>query len=131
MRKILLILLIAVTGSLTGMAQSGPGMGRQVDPSRLVQAEKQLLLDSIAGLNDDQKLIIEAIYVDYEAAIVKARENMNPDDREAMRAGMNEIRTNKNAALKEILTEEQLSAFEEILARRREAMRQRRQNRNE
>ena len=131
MKKNILLPALMLVISLSAFAQGGPGMGRQFNPDAMVAAEKQLLLDSVSGLNDDQKLIIEAIYEDYKAALETARENMDPDNRQAMRENMVKIRDEKGAALKEILTEEQFQAFEDILARRREQMRQRRPNRNE
>jgi hypothetical protein len=131
MKKLLLILVTALILPVIGMAQGGPGGGRQFDPERLVAAEKKLLLDSITGLNDDQKLIIEAIYDDYGSALTSARENMSPDNREAMRKTMIELRDKKSQALKEILTDEQMKSFEAMLERRRAQMRQRRQRRND
>ena len=107
-------------------------MGGQFDPSKMVTAEKQLLLDSITGLNDDQKLIIDQIYKDYEAAFTKARESANPDNREAMRENMLQIRGEKTDALQAILTAEQFAHFDKILTERRERARKRRDtNRDE
>lgn len=132
MKHKLFLLILAIVFPSILMAQGGPGMGRQFDPAQMVAAEKQLLLDSIQGLNDDQKLIINAIYDDYESAFTKARENMDPDSRQAMRESMMKIRDDKNEALQAVLTEEQYKAFNEILKRRREQAQQRRQRgRNE
>lgn len=131
MRKYLILITLCITSQHLSLAQGGPGRGRQFDPTQMVTAEKQLLLDSITGLSDDQKLIIEVIYNDYLAAFEKAQESMDPDNRQAMRSNMEKIRDDKDAALKEVLTEEQFLSFEEMLASRREQMRQRRQNRNE
>ena len=130
MKKTLLLMLFILFQQLA-MAQGGPGMGRQFDPSRMVAAEKQLLLDSVNGLNDDQKIIIEAIYEDYLAAITKSRESMDDMDRDTMRENMVKIRNEKDKALKEILTEAQNQRFVDILERRREQMRRRRGTRNE
>ena len=131
MRSILLLFIILV--SLTSLlAQGGPGMGRPFDPARMAAAEKQLLLDSINGLNDDQKIIIEAIYEDYASSFSGARENMDPDNRSAMREKMMKIRDEKNEALKAVLTEDQFDRFSEILEKRRmQAQERRRQSRNE
>lgn len=132
MKKNLFLILIAIAIPTLLLAQGGPGMGRQFDPAQMVAAEKKLLLDSVQGLNDDQKLIINAIYEDYESAFTKARGNANPDNREAMRESMMKIRDEKSEALQAVLTEEQYKAFDEILKRRREqAQQRRRRDRNE
>ena len=129
MKKLFLTLMTGLLLAGISFAQGGPGGGRQFDPERMVDAEKKLLLDSIAGLNDDQKLIITAIYDDYASALSSARDNMSPDNREAMRSTMTKIRDDKNQALEEILTDEQMKSFKAMLERRREEMRQRRQSR--
>ena len=106
-----------------------PGLGRQgmrVDPEQMANAEKQLLSDSISGLNEDQKLIIDEIYKDFSAASSKAVEGANPDNREAMRETMMSIRKEKDEALQAILTDEQYSKFQELLDKRREQARNRR-----
>ena len=103
-------------------------MGGQFDAAKMVAAEKQLLLDSITGLNDDQKLIIDEIYKDYEATFTEARESANPDNREAMRENMMRIRGEKTDALQAILTAEQFAHFDKILTARRERARARRGN---
>lgn len=131
MKRYLLFMAMLLTSTALLRAQGGQGGGRQFDPAKMVAAEKQLLLDSIGGLNDDQKLIINAIYNDYEAAFVAARENMDPDNRAAMRESMVKIRDEKNEALQAVLTEEQYKAFDEMLTRRRERAQQRRRGRNE
>ena len=128
MNKAIYILGILVCISSTSYGQGGPGMGGQFDPAKMVAAEKQLLLDSITGLNDDQKLIIDEIYKDYEATFSKARESANPDNREAMRENMMRIRGEKTDALQAILTAEQFAHFDKILTARRERARARRGN---
>ena len=109
------------------LAQPGPGrQGMRVDPEQMANAEKQLLSDSISGLNEDQKLIIDEIYKDFSAASSKAVEGANPDNREAMRETMMSIRKEKDEALQAILTAEQYSKFQELLDKRREQARNRR-----
>ena len=106
-----------------------PGLGRQgmrVDPEQMANAEKQLLSDSISGLNEDQKLIIAEIYKDFSGASSKAIKGANPDNREAMRETMMSIRKEKDEALQAILTDEQYSKFQELLDKRREQARNRR-----
>ena len=121
-----IIILMIATTSLS-LAQGGPG--RQFNPTQMANDEKQILLDSIKGLNDDQQLIIDAIYQDYISAVTKARENFDSGDRASMRASMMKVQEEKNEALAAVLTEEQYSDFLEILERRREQAQQRRQGR--
>jgi hypothetical protein len=123
--------IMLITAIATSCYSQGGAAGRQFDPERVVNAEKRLLMDSISGLNEDQKLVIEVIYQDYAAALIKGRETADPNDREQMRDTMLKIRNEKSDALKDILTEDQYKSFEELLARRRDRMRQRRQGQNE
>jgi len=123
--------LLTILSSAIVFAQPPGGQGRQFDPTQMVAMEKQLLLDSISDLNEDQKLIINEIYKDYEAGITKARESRDPNNREAMRENMTKIRQGKDEALQAILTEDQFKAFRAMLDKRRAAARGRRGNRNE
>ena len=109
---------------IDSFSQSGGGNRR--DPAEFIAAEKQMVLDSIAGLNDEQKLIIEEIYKDYGNATITARANADPDNREAMRTNMTAIRDEKNESLKAILTEEQYQKYDAIMKAIREKMGQRR-----
>jgi len=113
---------------IESFSQGGGGGGPRRDPSEFVAIEKQIILDSLAGLNKDQKLIIEEIYKDYEKSITIIRANADPDNREAMRTNMTAIRDGKNESLKAILTEEQYQQFDAIMKVRRENMSQRRRN---
>ena len=119
------LILIAIPTLLLAQPGSG-GPGRQFDPEQMANAEKQLLLDSISGLNGDQKLIIEEIYKDFSATTSKAREEADPDNREVMRATMMSIREEKDEALQAILTADQYSKFQIMLDNRREQGRNRR-----
>jgi hypothetical protein len=114
--------------STESFSQGGGGGGPRRDPSELVAMEKQVVLDSLSGINADQKLIIEEIYKDYEKSITTLRANADPDNREAMRTNMTAIRDGKNESLKAILTEEQYQQFDAIMKVRRENMGQRRRN---
>lgn len=101
------------------------------DPAEMVKREKQMLLDSISGLNDDQKIIIDQIYIDYRQAISDARKDMSPDNREVMRNKIIKIRDEKDEAIKAILTEEQFNQYLAIIKRQQEQRRNRRPDRND
>ena len=107
-------------------SQGGGGARRNL--TEVIAKEKQLVLDSVSGINEDQKLIIEEIYKDYEESMAKLRANADPDNREAMRIDMMAIRDRKNDSLKAILTEEQFLQYEAIMKVMREKMGQRRRN---
>lgn len=127
MKKYPLILLFCSLLVVANAQNPGPrpgGQGR--DPAKMIAMEKQMLLDSIAGINTEQKLIIDQIYVDYEASLLKMREEMqNSGDREAMREQMMGIREGKEEALKAIFTAEQYSEYERLMKEARERMRER------
>ena len=129
MKRLIYLIAFLLSNSSIILAQGGPGMpGRQFDVAKMVAAEKQLLLDSVSGLNEDQKLIINQIYQDYETAFNEGRKSMDPDNRESMREQMMKIRDEKTEALKAILTENQFNTFQAILEKRREQARNRRRN---
>ena len=118
--KILDFLLgFAIIFSLTAtasMAQGGgPGGGGRPNPAQMVAKEKQMLVDSIPSINEDQKVILEVIYTDYETELSNLRANANPNDREAMRTQMRTIRDQKNESLKAILTEEQYKKYSALM----------------
>jgi hypothetical protein len=109
---------------IDSFSQSGEGNRR--DPAEITTAEKKIILDSITGLNDEQKLIIEEIYKDYGSAITTARANADPNNREAMRNDMTSIRNEKNESLKAILTQAQYQEYDVLMQAIREKMGQRR-----
>ena len=121
--------LIFIIVALAAFAQGGPGNRRS--PAEMVAMEKQLVMDSISNLNSDQILIIDQIYKDYEVSLEKARANMNPDNREAMRESMTSIRNGKDEALQAILTEEQYQQYSKIMEARRKQMQGRRPQNND
>lgn len=122
--KFTLLLLVIPTLVL---AQQGPSVqGRMVDPEQMANDEKQLLYDSISGLSEDQKIIIDEIYKDFNVASSKASEGTDPSNREAFRETMMSIRKEKDEALQAILTSDQYSTFQQLLTKRNEQARNRR-----
>ncbi len=130
-QTILLIIVVfsALLQPLSSFAQGGQGPRR--DPGQMVAAEKKIILDSIDGLNEEQKLIINEIYKDYEQSMTTMRANADPDNREAMMSGMTTIREGKNESLKAILTEAQYIRYESLMKAVREQMGQRRRREGE
>ena len=98
------------------LASSAQGGQRQrMDPAQMVAAEKQIVLDSIDGLNEEQKLILNEIYKDYEKSLTAARASADTGNREEMRAAMTTVRDEKNASLKAILTEDQYLRYDAMM----------------
>ena len=91
------------------------------DASKIIEAEKSILTDSLTSLSDDQKLIIDQIYKDFESEFTAARASVEPDNREVMMLTMQKIRESKNESLKAILTEEQYKKFEDIMKKMRQS----------
>ena len=113
MRKNIQLLFLAFLTTVSAAAQE-----RTWDPATMVQREKQAVFDSIPDLSDDQKAVIEEIYVAYQDDVSTLMQSAN-GDREKMRAGFMELRENKNTLLKEILTEEQWTVYDRMTSRRR------------
>ncbi|MCA6074574.1 hypothetical protein [Fulvivirga sedimenti] len=103
------------------------GQPPQRNPSEMVAREKQMVLDSITDLSEDQKLVIDEIYKTYSEEITAAFSE-NQGDRDKMRGAMQEIRKKKQTMLSEILTDEQMARLTFIMQQNR---RQRRPPPNE
>ena len=112
-RKVNLIFLIVFIAVSAGIAQE-----RTWDPEVMAEREKQVVLDSIPDLSDDQKLVIGEIYQNY-AERIKASLDSSAGDREKMRTAFMEARTAKNELLQEILTADQWAVYERITTRGR------------
>jgi hypothetical protein len=116
--------------SISQAQDANPPQQRSQRGGQFAAMEKQLVLDSLQDLSNDQKLIIESIYTDFEAAINEARAGAT-GDREAMRSTMMGIRDSKNEALQAVLSEEQYKEYEALIVRSRERMQSRRQRNND
>jgi hypothetical protein len=103
-------------------ASAQGGQRQRMDPAQMVAAEKQIVLDSITDLNDEQKLIINEIYKDYEESLTTMRASADQGNREEMRAAMTSLRNEKNESLKAILTEPQYLKYDAMMKAIREKM---------
>ncbi|MEN8251256.1 MAG: hypothetical protein ABFS32_20155 [Bacteroidota bacterium] len=129
MHKLYLIIIILFSSGISHAQNPQGRQGRQGnmrDPAQIANLEKQMILDSITTLNEDQKLIINHIYNDFGEAIKKARTGMEPGNPEGMRDKMMKVREQKDDALKAILTEEQYKKYERIMRARMQQGRKRR-----
>jgi protein CpxP len=107
-------------------AQQGRGQGRQMS--------EQDIKDNVANLADtlnltekQEKEILEYDLKFYQT-MQKERQNFDPEtsDRDAMRARMIEVRDERDAKYKEVLTKEQFEKYTKITEARRAQMRERR-----
>lgn len=121
MKRLFLLILLIETTSFVYAQQ-----GRQFNPGQRAQMEKDTVFARITNLNEDQKLIIESLYADYESSITKlvAGGRENPQE---FRQNLQNINKEKNQMMKEVLDEDQWKIFNKMLEEERE----RRQNRRE
>ncbi len=101
-----------LTTSAMAWAQ-GPRHGR-MDPSRLLQMEKSVIMDKIEGLTDQQKEELTALYDKLSLEVDKKMAS----DREEKRAEREAFKDQKNESLAAIFTEEQLKKYNEMVSER-------------
>ncbi|HEC44786.1 MAG TPA: hypothetical protein ENI20_18365 [Bacteroides sp.] len=120
------ILMFLAFLTLPIFAQQGRGQGRQMS--------EQDIRDNVANIADtlnlsekQEKEILEYDLKFYQT-IQKERQNFDPEtgDRNAIRARMMELRDERDAKYKEVLTKEQFEKYTKITEERRAQMRQRR-----
>jgi len=97
-----------------GQDNPNPETSQQHKPDREVRQEYQAaynaMLDSL-GLTDQQREDVDFINTKYRAQMQQIRQNSD-GDREAMRPKMMELREKQNGELKEVLTEEQYTDYQ-------------------
>jgi Spy/CpxP family protein refolding chaperone len=92
------------------MAQGGGGGGRMM----MTSDQRVAAVDKAVTLTDDQKIKIKAIY---EADMKKMQDLRNSgEDRSTLMPKMMAIRTDENAQIKALLTDEQKPKFDAYLA---------------
>lgn len=108
-----LAMVFAVVASSAEAQQRGPGggMGMNLD-------DQMARLTEVLELDEEQA---KAVRVVLEGQMEKMQEMRSSagGNREGMRAAMMEIREETNAELAEILTEEQMTKYTEMMAQRR------------
>lgn len=131
MKKLFILFSLFFAISAYSFAQQGEGRGRR-DPAAMVDREKQMVLDSIPSLTEDQIQLIEFVYAQYGESLKTARDEVRESgDREGMRAKMQAIRKEKNAGLKDIFNEEQMTSYKELMETVRQNMQERREKRRD
>jgi len=121
----LLVCLVVVT-----MAQAPQGrQGRQFNPEDMAKRQTEQMTEDL-NLNEQQVEKVSALNKKYAEKMRDAFQNTD-GNREQMREKMQTQRTEKEAELKEILTDEQFKKYQEIEKERMQRMQQRRENRGD
>jgi len=121
------ILLLLAFCTVPVFAQPGQGRGmRRQWSEEDVKARVESLADTLK-LSEKQEKEVLAFELEFYKTMQKERENFDPEtgDREAMRVRMMEIREERDASYKEILTGEQYKKYTRMVEKRRSRMRQR------
>ncbi len=127
------ILSILFSINISAQGPGGPGRGPQMSEEDIKKNVEQTA-ESL-GLNDDQHKKILAIDMDfYNKMQIERQKMMNmertEENRDAMRTKMTKMRDERNEQYEEVLTPEQYKKFLEIQEKRRDEMRQQRQQGN-
>ena len=119
--KFWMICLIAGITTSASLAQ-GP-RGGNMDPEERIKKQTAELTELLT-LDEDQQVLVEALLTATGDKMKALRQNTT--DRQGMRDQMNKINDEQTASMKEILTEEQFTLYEEYLEKRREELMKRR-----
>jgi hypothetical protein len=116
------------------VAQGPPSGGRRppgpppgMDPSEMFEREKQMILENVEGITEDQELLIDGIYEEYATSFTEimkeARENRSFEE---MRTKREALREEKDLLLKDVLSESQYATYQGLIGER-DAKRKQRQ----
>ena len=129
MKTIGAIILLALI-NLSAVVAQGQGPGQRhgnVNRGERIAQEKERVLAKVTDLSDDQKMLFDVIYDDYQKAFKGAFDNIQRGDREGNRAKMDKIRTDKDEAIKDIFSAEQFVLYKQAMGA---GMQQRRRRAN-
>lgn len=112
MKKIMFLAfaMVAFIGSV--MAQGNQGGDRGMSREQRMKMRMDRLNEQLT-LTDEQKVKVEALFKEQDDQRMKAREQQ-PVDRESMRANIEKMRSEQDAKMKSILTEEQYAKYIEM-----------------
>jgi Spy/CpxP family protein refolding chaperone len=130
MKNLLSLLFIVFFSTSFCYAQPGQGQGQR---PRMSPEQREEMMATRLGLNDDQKALLKEINEKYTDESNTLREHMRSAESQNQRGEvftkMRELRTKQNNEIREILNEEQKVKFDEMLKEMEERMKQRRENR--
>lgn len=121
--KISFIVTLVLISFSTAIAQSPSGQGQRRNPEEMATRQTERMTTDLK-LNDKQKTEVAAINLKY-AKLRSELFQANQGDREAARAKMQVMDTQKNDELKKALTADQFKLYEEQEKKRQEERRQR------
>lgn len=107
MKKVIGLFLVILISSATVFAQDGNRQGKKGDPSK--RSEKMI---EELKLDDKQAAEYRKIEADFREKMMKDREAAK-EDRAKMREKMMAMRTEKDAQIKSVLTDEQYKLYQE------------------
>lgn len=113
MKKVIGLFLVILISTATVFAQSGNRHGKKGDHSK--RSEKMI---EELKLNEKQAADFRQVETDFRAKMEKERESVK-DDRSKMRDKMLTMRSEKDAQVKKILTDEQYKIYQEKQAANR------------
>jgi uncharacterized coiled-coil protein SlyX len=123
MKKLMMIcgLMLGIAGFAN--AQQGGGQGRMM----MKPEERVKQLDEKLKLSDDQKTKLTTVFTEQAETMKKMREEMQGGDRDAMREKMQKMRTDNDAKVTAVLTDDQKKTYEAWQKEQRAEMEKRRQ----
>ena len=128
MKTVTIMIFLAICSISTFAQPPGGGRGGRQMSEEDVKERVEQTADSLNLTAEQEKKVLE-----FEMEFFRERQKMFEDfdpetgDREAMRANMMKQRDARNEKYAEVLTEEQLEKFQEMQDRRRQNIRQRRE----
>ena len=124
-KKLLFSLIVILLSGLSSIvAQPRGGFNR----NDMILREKQNLYDEVATLSEDQKILIDGIYDEFSQSLGEVMEEVRKTrDWQSMRPKMEELRTEKDGLMFDVLNEDQFEVYTKLS----EDQRNRRENRRE
>ena len=116
MKKVILLIAIAITGALAVQAQGGGGGGfqRRTPEERLKMAKEKL---ADLKLDKDQTTKTDSIFLDYFRSQDKVFEDMRsaggPPDRDQIREKMKKLADDRDDKLKKVFTDDQFKKWKD------------------
>ena len=117
MKKVILLLVIAISGVVAVQAQQGGGGFQRRTPEERLKMVKEKLVD--LNLNQDQTTKSDTAFIEYYRAQDKIFEEMRAaggaPDRDAIREKMMKVAGERDDKLKKIYTDEQFKKWKETI----------------
>jgi hypothetical protein len=114
MKKMILLIAIAITGTLAVQAQGGGGFQRRTPEERLKMAKEKL---ADLKLDKDQTTKTDSVFMDYFRSQDKVFEDMRSaggaPDRDQVREKMKKLADDRDDKLKKVFTDEQFKKWKD------------------